>query len=157
MGKYEPIKGAEDCDNHTAILINPDSMTLLSLSSKHSHEDLEMSLRDSHPRSPLPLPLPLHNANPLPSASSSKFDSSPDQRHRLVSLDVFRGITVAVIIFFFFQFFLYVLRLEWISFLVCLFVCFWYYYCPFEISPNRMYSRKEHASHSLWTSFTILF
>lgn len=114
MGNYEPIKGVDDCDlvNETAILINPDSFTLVSVS-KHCNqtdEDVEMALRDSHSRSPLPL----HNANPLTTTVSSKIDDpqfsssarpilrSSDQRQRLVSLDVFRGLTVAVIIFFHF-------------------------------------------------------
>lgn len=121
MGNYEPIKGADDCDlvNETAILINPDSVTLVSVS-KHcnqSDEDVEMALRGSHSRSPLPI----HNANPLTTPVSSKIDEpqfsssvrpilrSSDQCHRLVSLDVFRGITVAVSIFCFsfsFSFFL---------------------------------------------------
>ncbi|KAA0037686.1 hypothetical protein IC582_008601 [Cucumis melo] len=110
MGNYEPIKGADDCDlvNETAILINPDSVTLVSVS-KHcnqSDEDVEMALRGSHSRSPLPI----HNANPLTTPVSSKIDEpqfsssvrpilrSSDQCHRLVSLDVFRGITVALMI-----------------------------------------------------------
>ncbi|KAG6597723.1 Heparan-alpha-glucosaminide N-acetyltransferase, partial [Cucurbita argyrosperma subsp. sororia] len=106
MGNYEPIKGADDCDlpNDTAILINPDSLTLISLSkrSNPTDEDVEMALRDSHSTSPLPL----HNATSLTPAVSSKIDdpqfsssASPlHHRHRLVSLDVFRGITVALMI-----------------------------------------------------------
>ncbi|XP_022935357.1 heparan-alpha-glucosaminide N-acetyltransferase-like [Cucurbita moschata] len=112
MGKYDSIKPLHDCDlaNETAVLINPDSLTLFSVSHhcNHSHEDVEMALLDSHSRSPLPL----HNANPLTPPASSKLDdaqfssparpilrSSPQgQAQRLASLDVFRGITVALMI-----------------------------------------------------------
>lgn len=143
MGKYEPVKATDDCDlpNDTAVLINPGSVTLVSLS-KHCNrtdEDLEMALPDSHSRSSLPL----HNAAPAPSkVDDAQFSStarpihrSPEQCHRLVSLDVFRGITVAVILSFPLpDCFRYVLRLlgfvirvvffDWMLGFVC-YSCYW--------------------------------
>ena len=175
MGKYDSIKPLHDCDlaNETAVLINPDSLTLFSVSHhcNHSHEDVEMALLDSHSRSPLPL----HNANPLTPPASSKLDdaqfsssarpilrSSPPGQ-RLASLDVFRGITVAVILFFSFPFllsfflsFFFPLLLSLLSLFVGFCSCSsigWndliscLYYRPLRFLVADGLEEKEHWSH----------
>lgn len=91
MGTYERIKGSDDEESRSGILVDPNFDAL------GADKDVELGLHMSHSVSSATAKLGEVSSYP---SNHRRRHQQKHARERLVSLDVFRGLTVAVFHFY---------------------------------------------------------